>query len=69
MSEMRKITAILPAELLTCAMEATGLGLTETLRQALRDLNHRAASLRLLTMRGKVDFELDWRTLRGKNEE
>lgn len=68
MGEMRKITAILPAELLACAMDATGLSLTETLRKALRDFNHRAASQKLLAMRGKLAFELDWQTLRGKDE-
>jgi len=68
MSEMRKITAILPAELLSCAMDGTGLSLTETLRKALTEFNHRAASQKLLSMRGKVDFELDWQTLRGKDE-
>ena len=68
MSDMRKITAILPAELLTCAMNASGLSLTETLRQALRDFNHRAAGQKLLAMRGKVEFALDWQTLRGKDE-
>ncbi|MHB8528323.1 MAG: hypothetical protein ACYC8V_02280 [Caulobacteraceae bacterium] len=69
MREMRKITAFLPAALVDSAMAVTGLGLTETLRKALRDHNHHAASQRLLAMRGKVAFESDWRTLRGKDEE
>ncbi len=68
MSEMRKITAILPAQLVDCAMEISGSGLTETLREALRDYNHHAASQRLLGMRGKLKFEMDWRELRGKDE-
>ncbi len=69
MSEMRKITAFLPASLIDTAMASSGLGLTETLRVALREHNHRAASQRLLDMRGKIPFELDWRDLRGKDEE
>ncbi len=50
-------------------MEVSGANLTETLRAALRDYNHRAASRRLLAMRGQVPFALDWRTLRGKDED
>lgn len=69
MTEMRKITAILPTHLVEAAMETSGANLTETLRQALRDYNHRAASQRLLAMRGKVKFDLDWRELRGKDDE
>jgi len=66
---MRKITAFLPADLIDSAMAVAGLGLTETLRNALRDYSHRAASQKLLAMRGKVRFEMDWRSLRGKDEE
>lgn len=69
MSEMRKITAFLPGDLLDAAMAVTGEGLTETLRSALRDFNHHAASQRLLAARGQVTFESDWRALRGKDEE
>ncbi|MDQ2860444.1 MAG: hypothetical protein M3T55_06905 [Pseudomonadota bacterium] len=65
---MRKITAILPAELVDSAMMVSGNGLTETIRQALRDYNHHAASRRILGMRGKLKFEMDWRALRGKDE-
>ncbi len=68
MGETRKITAILPAELVDSAMEASGTGLTETIREALRDYNHRAASRRILGMRGKLTFEMGWRALRGKDE-
>jgi hypothetical protein len=69
MIEMRKITAILPSALIESAMEVSGANLTETLRAALRDYNHRAASRRLLAMRGQVPLALDWRTLRGKDED
>jgi hypothetical protein len=68
MGDMRKITAILPASLVDSAMAISGSGLTETLREALRDYNHHAASQRMLGMRGKLKFELDWRQLRGKDE-
>jgi hypothetical protein len=69
MTEMRKITAILPTRLVEMAMETSGAGVTETLRAALRDYNHHAASRKLLAMRGKVKFGLDWRELRGKDDE
>ena len=69
MNDMRKITAILPEPLLDGAMRNSGLGLTETLREALRQYNHRAASQRLLQLQGKVQFDLHWRDLRGKDDE
>ncbi len=68
MGEMRKITAVLPSELVDSAMMVSGNGVTETIREALRDYNHRAASQRILGKRGKLRFELDWRALRGKDE-
>ena len=68
MGDMRKITANLPASLVDSAMEISGTGLTETLREALRDYNHHAASQRMLGMRGKLKFEMHWRELRGKDE-
>ncbi len=69
MDDMRKITAILPGSLVDSAMAVSGATLTETLRQALRDYNHRAASRRLLALRGKVKFDVDWRELRGKDDD
>ena len=68
MTEMRKITAILPTKLVEAAMETSGANLTETLRNALRDYNHHAASQRLLAMRGKVKLELDLEELREDRE-
>ena len=38
MTEMRKITALVPAPLLEAAQACTGEGVTETLRQALQAL-------------------------------
>lgn len=71
MSEMRKITAFLPAELVESAMKSSGAGLTETLRQALRDYNHRAASRNLLALQGKfpgLAEEFDLKELREDRE-
>lgn len=69
MTEMRKITAILPTRLVEMAMETSGAGVTETLRAALRDYNHRAASQKLLAMRGKFpDLNFDLKELREDRE-
>jgi hypothetical protein len=65
---MRKITAFLPVQDLEAALRNSGEGISETLRKALRQYNHRAASQRLLAAQGQVPFERDWRDLRGKDE-
>ena len=62
MSEMRKITAFVPAKLLASAQAYTGEGVTETLRQGLEKLAHQAFYDRLRALKGKVkfdDFDLD----------
>jgi hypothetical protein len=62
MSEMRKITAFVPADLLASAQAYTGEGVTETLRQALETLAHQAFYDQLRALKGKVkfdDFDLD----------
>lgn len=69
MIEMRKITAFLPASLVESAMKTSGAGVTETLRQALRDYNHHTASKRLLAMRGKFPgLDIDLEELREDRE-
>jgi hypothetical protein len=68
MSEMRKITAFIPAALLESAQSNTGQGISETLRVALEQLNHAAWSKRMLELRGKVKFELDLEALREDRE-
>ena len=62
MSEMRKITAFLPAELVAQAQAQTGAGVTETLKRGLEEMVRREAYRRLRALRGKVnfdDFDLD----------
>ena len=68
MGEMRKITAILPAELLATAQAQTGEGVTETLRLALEHLAHSAWSRRMLELEGKVRFDADLEALREDRE-
>lgn len=56
MAAVRKITAILPSDLLEAAQNATGAGVTETLRQGLESLKRREFGRMMLELRGKVDF-------------
>jgi hypothetical protein len=68
MSDMRKITAFIPAALLEAAQANTGEGVTETIRIALEKLNHAAWSRRMLDLRGKVKFDVDLQALREDRE-
>ena len=68
MSEMRKITAFVPAELLASAQAYTGEGVTETLRQGLEKLAHQAFYDRLRALKGKVKFDIDLDELREDRE-
>jgi len=63
MTEMRKITAFIPADLLESGQRITGEGISETLREALRRMKHAWACEQLLTMSGTVDLEADGWTL------
>jgi hypothetical protein len=62
MTEMRKITAFVPAETLAAAQAYTGEGVTETLRVALETLARESFYKQLKALKGKVkfdDFDLD----------
>lgn len=63
MNEMRKITAFIPADLLEGSQKITGEGVSETLRRALREMNHAWACRELLKLEGTVDLEADGVTL------
>ncbi len=64
MSEMRKITAFVPADTLAAAQAYTGEGVTETLRIALEKLARQSFYERFRALRGKVRFDVDLDTLR-----
>jgi hypothetical protein len=68
MSELRKITAFLPAKSLAAAQAYTGQGVTETLRIALEKLNRQAFYERLKALRGKVKFDVSLEELREDRE-
>jgi hypothetical protein len=56
MSAARKITVEIPAELLEKAQEASGTGITQTVRAGLQLVAASQAYARLRQMRGKVRF-------------
>ncbi len=68
MTEMRKITAFVPANLLESAQAFTGAGVTETLRQALEILAYRRFYQGMRELRGKVKFDYDLDELREDKE-
>lgn len=57
MTDMKKVTAFLPAQLLANCQDFTGAGVTETLRQALEEMARRRAYEGLKSLRGKVHFD------------
>ncbi|MGB6130192.1 MAG: hypothetical protein WCC14_02875 [Acidobacteriaceae bacterium] len=56
METARKITVEVPAELLKKAQEASGAGVTQTVRSGLQLVAASQAYARLLRLRGKVRF-------------
>jgi hypothetical protein len=56
MSEARKITVEIPAELLEKAQQASGTGITQTVRTGLQLVAASRAYARLRQLRGKVRF-------------
>jgi hypothetical protein len=68
MNDMRKITAVLPTELLARAQANTGEGLAETLRIALERLNHAEWCRKMLELRGKIRIDIDLDELREDRE-
>lgn len=67
-SATQKITVEVDSAVLEAA-RPEGASVAETIREALRRQAHVLASQRLLALRGKVKFDVDWRQLRGKDDE
>lgn len=61
---MQKVTVLLPKTLVKGAMEASGLGLTPTIRMGLEKVAASRAYQTLRQMRGKVKFSIDVDELR-----
>ena len=64
MTQMRKITLSVPADLLANCQEISGTGVSETLRTALKEMQHQWARRRFLELQGTVDVETDGLTLK-----
>jgi hypothetical protein len=63
---MKKLTVLVPENLLRKATEATRVGATPTVRMGLKLLAARRAYDRLLGLQGKVKFSLTWQEMRGE---
>lgn len=66
--ETRKITVEIPQALLEKAQQASGAGITQTVRTGLQLLAASQAYDRLLQLRGKVRFGRTWQELKEDRE-
>lgn len=66
MQAQKKVTLLVPVDLLNKAQKATGEGITPTVRQGLELIAAAPAYKKLRNLRGKVSFSVDWKSLRGK---
>ncbi len=64
MKAQKKVTVVLPDELLERAQRATGAGITPTIRRGLELVAAGNAFARLKSLRGKVRFSIDVDRLR-----
>jgi hypothetical protein len=65
METARKITVEVPRELLEKAQQASGAGITETIRTGLRLVAASRTYARLRQLRGRVRFRRSWRELKA----
>jgi hypothetical protein len=64
MKGARKITIEVPADLLEKAQEASGTGITQTVRTGLQLVAASNAYAKVRELRGKVKFSLSWEHLK-----
>jgi hypothetical protein len=64
MKREKKVTVMLPQDLVDRALEASGEGLTPTLRKGLELVAAKTVYNRLLKLKGKVDLKIDLNELR-----
>ena len=69
MSSMRRVTVRLPAKLIQDAMDHSGKGPTDTIREALEEKLTTAAYDRMLALRGKIKFGMSWQEAAGKYDD
>jgi hypothetical protein len=65
MAPARKITVEIPSDLLEKAQQATGTGITQTIRAGLQLVAASRTYARLRRLRGKVRFGRTWRELKA----
>lgn len=65
MGTARKITVEVPLELLEKAQEASGTGITQTVRTGLQLVAASRTYARLRQLRGKVRFSRSWQELKA----
>jgi hypothetical protein len=64
--QMKKLTILVPQDLLRRAQRATKKGATPTVRKGLELLAAQDVYDRLLALEGKVKFGLTWQEMRGE---
>jgi hypothetical protein len=64
MKAQKKVTVLLPTDLINQALTASGLGLTPTLRRGLELVAAKDAYKKLLAIKGKFDLDLDLEEMR-----
>ena len=64
MHQQRKITVLVPEDLLVSAQRETGSGVTETVREGLKKLASLRAQRELLALRGKVKLSMTWEEMK-----
>jgi hypothetical protein len=69
MAKLRKITVKVPAELLEKAQEASGQGISQTVRAGLQLVAASRAYARLRQFRGKVRFSRSFAELKSDRSE
>ncbi|MBI2058355.1 MAG: hypothetical protein HYT87_01155 [Nitrospirae bacterium] len=66
MNNVRRVTANLPAELLSEAQEVTKKGITETLVHGLKLVRRSRAYEKAMALKGKIHLDLNIDELRGR---
>ncbi len=59
MTQIKRITANLPEDLLQDAIQVTGKGITDTLIEGLRMVRRARAYEKALALRGKINVKID----------
>lgn len=67
MTAIKKITIHIPVELLERAQEATGQGITETIRRGLQIVATKNAYAGLRQWRGKIQLDPNYKKTRGED--